>query len=668
MTVTPGNGLGPSGNDALMSLAQTDAEGAYRLESILPGDYYIVVGPLDAPIYFPGVAARSNGTILVVTAGTNLAASDFRLTKPLSVRVSGRVIRDGHRAGNQVILTRNRQTFNTTIAPDGSFTFPAVQPGIYQVRVTPGVNSLPPVTVVVADSDITGLELTIPLSAVDILVNVTVAEVGGGAVPRLQLQFMPAEPLPTNLSATMPTNFATNGRNILTFGGSTQSAISQQGFPQTEYRVRVNPLPAGYIVKSITVGSLDVMNRPFKISAAEPTNLVITLGADETAPWVTLRGHVTGIAASPVQATSISIQGNGLAGPLQSTVNPDGSFEIPKVLPGTYQVRLTPAADAFNRTIVVDRANPRDIEIPMQIPALKVSGRTTDETQLKRTGELLPDQSLRATLRPEPGENLSGSISNSAVGADGSFTFPAVQAGRYVAYISICHSDVCTSTGGTHITVDRDLDGVFVPLKGDPIPTASQTFQTSTPADVVEGTVTIEGGAPLPRFRVRFVVGAVTRTAAVASKSFTASLPRGDYRVAIDLPAGYEVRSLTDGTSDLGFWPMSVAPSPSGSPRIGAAPRIAITLGVAKPEPWVKVNGRVVGSSAFRGVTVQLTGAILADELTTTSGSDGSFEFPKVLPDTYTLRLLPGGGTFTQTIVVGPSGLSGLEIHSSAFR
>jgi hypothetical protein len=95
---------------------------------------------------------------------------------------------------------------------------------------------------------------------------------------------------------------------------------------------------------------------------------------------------------------------------------------------------------------------------------------------------------------------------------------------------------------------------------------------------------------------------------------------------------------------------------------------MAITLGVAKPEPWVKVNGHVIGSSAIRGVTVKLTGAILADELTATSGSDGSFEFPNVLPDTYTLRLLPGGGTFTQTIVVGPSGLSGLEINFSAFR
>ena len=205
-------------------------------------------------------------------------------------------------------------------------------------------------------------------------------------------------------------------------------------------------------------------------------------------------------------------------------------------------------------------------------------------------------------------------------------------------------------------------------MKGDPIRNDLQTFQTSIPADVVEGTVIIEGGAPLPRFRLQFVVGAVTRTAAVAGKTFTASLPRGDYRVAIDLPAGYEVRSLTDGTSDLAFWPMSVAPPASGSPRIGAAPRIAITLGVTKPEPWVKVNGRVVGASTTGGITVKLTGAILADQLTATSGSNGSFEFPKVLPDTYTLRLLPGGSTVTQTIVVGPSGLSGLEIDFSAFR
>ena len=409
ITATPANGLGPPENDALMSLDQTDADGHYRLESILPGSYYIMVGPLDAPIYFPGVAAQSNATILAVTAGANLAASDFRLTRPLAVRVSGRVIRDGHRAGNQVILTRNRLTFNATIAPDGSFTFPAVQPGIYQARVTPGVNALPPITVVVADSEITGLELPIPLSAVDIVVNITVTMEGGGTIPRFQLQFMPAGPLPANLSSTVPVNFATNGRSEAILGASTQRIFPQQAFPQTEYRVRVsptlNPLPAGYVVKSITVDSVDVMNRPFKISAAEPTNLAIALSVGETTPWVTLRGHVTGIAASPVAATSISLQGNGLtgAGSLQSSVNSDGSFEIPKVLPGAYQVRLTPAADSFTRTIVVDRANP-DIEIPMQIPALKVSGRTTGETQLKRTGSFRQINSSGQRFDPSLGK------------------------------------------------------------------------------------------------------------------------------------------------------------------------------------------------------------------------------------------------------------------------
>src|SRR6185436_6392681 len=150
-----------------------------RLENIAPGTYYLVAGPLDAPSYLPGVAAQSSATVLKITAGSVMEGVDFHLTATLAVKVSGRVIREGNKAGSQVLLNRNGANFNATIAEDGSFEFPAVRPGIYQARVTPGVQ-LPAFTVVVADSDIHNLEIPIPLSAVDIaiLVNATI-ESGG---------------------------------------------------------------------------------------------------------------------------------------------------------------------------------------------------------------------------------------------------------------------------------------------------------------------------------------------------------------------------------------------------------------------------------------------------------------------------------------------------------
>jgi hypothetical protein len=426
-----------------------------------------------------------------------------------------------------------------------------------------------------------------------------------------------------------------------------------------DYRVRVMPsgpngLPEGYIVKSMTAGSVDLLTQPIRITAAMPMEIAVTFGIAAKPPWVRVRGRITGVDAMHAAPTSVVFQGP-LSDGLSVPVLPDGTFEIPMVLPGTYQARLTPNVDPFPRTIVVQREDPASIEIPLRVPSFKVSGRTSEVAP--------PNKFLRATLFPEqPGSgNLPGS---SPVAADGSFVFPAVQPGTYRATIAICESDVCGSTGGSVITVDKDIDGLLV-TRDNPFPApANRVPQGPAPVatNVVEGTITLENGVLMPRFRLRFTGNSVTRTVGVDAKSFTITLPPGDHRVAVaDLPEGYEVRSIVDGTSDLRFWPLSVATT--------AVPqRVAITLRVKSPAPWVKVGGRVLGISGGTAVTVELTGKILADALKAPVGPDGSFAFPTVLPDTYTLRLLPLGNASGQTITVGAAGLAGVEIDAANHR
>jgi len=62
------------------------------------------------------------------------------------------------------------------------------------------------------------------------------------------------------------------------------------------------------------------------------------------------------------------------------------------------------------------------------------------------------------------------------------------------------------------------------------------------------------------------------------------------------------------------------------------------------------------------------TGKVLIDTLKVQVGTDGSFAFPAVLPDVYTLRLLPGGKPEGQMITVGFAGLEGLEISAPLQR
>src|SRR5712671_1330737 len=62
---------------AMMSIAQTDASGFYRLEKVPPGRYYVTAGFVNGPSYFPGVADRSLAQVVTVAAGASLQGIDF---------------------------------------------------------------------------------------------------------------------------------------------------------------------------------------------------------------------------------------------------------------------------------------------------------------------------------------------------------------------------------------------------------------------------------------------------------------------------------------------------------------------------------------------------------------------------------------------------------------
>jgi hypothetical protein len=74
------------GGTTLYGIAQTGPDGRYTLEGIPAGRYYIVAGPVQSPIYHPGVDSSANATI--VTVGSTLVpnmdftANSSRLTTP----------------------------------------------------------------------------------------------------------------------------------------------------------------------------------------------------------------------------------------------------------------------------------------------------------------------------------------------------------------------------------------------------------------------------------------------------------------------------------------------------------------------------------------------------------------------------------------------------------
>jgi len=81
---------GPAAGD-LLSLAETDETGHYRLENILPGQYFIQAGPLDSPNYYPGVRTIDRAMGITVIGGKVLELPEFRLPKPPGAMISGRL-------------------------------------------------------------------------------------------------------------------------------------------------------------------------------------------------------------------------------------------------------------------------------------------------------------------------------------------------------------------------------------------------------------------------------------------------------------------------------------------------------------------------------------------------------------------------------------------------
>src|SRR5215510_14352769 len=69
----------PVDGSTLMTLAETDSDGRYRLADIPVGRYFVVAGFLDSPTYYPRGTAPASATAVNVTVNAKIANIDFRI-------------------------------------------------------------------------------------------------------------------------------------------------------------------------------------------------------------------------------------------------------------------------------------------------------------------------------------------------------------------------------------------------------------------------------------------------------------------------------------------------------------------------------------------------------------------------------------------------------------
>jgi hypothetical protein len=239
---------------------------------------------------------------------------------------------------------------STAVRPDGSFEFLSVFPGSYIAQViSPTLNgvAVPPpgitaglpaalgvtgiasvgatgVPVTVTDSDIRNLNLSLPRQYP---ISGRVEILDGGPIPRLGLTFS-TQGGPGALGTTMNAIFSPQPDGTFRFT-----------LPEGERLVRVSQLPAGFALKSLTYGTIDLQQTPIKVDTAQTTaELRVTLEKTQPTPWVRVSGRATGLPAE-VRNVRVALVGT-FTTPQDVPLNPDGTFTFAQVFQGPSTVRL----------------------------------------------------------------------------------------------------------------------------------------------------------------------------------------------------------------------------------------------------------------------------------------------------------------------------------------
>jgi len=262
---------------------------------------------------------------------------------------------------------------------------------------------------VVADKDVTGLRIVIP-DVVTVTGKVTVE--GGGPNPRFQIAFARTDGNPSAMPVTV-----------------TSAATFNAQLHTGQYRITTGGLPRGYSVKSLIYGSAEVLNQPLTIASGDSQSLSVVLSVSSPPPWVKVGGRVIGGNATTPAATALTLTGVAVADALTATVNPDGSFEFPRVLPGNYTAfALPPTAVSSPVNLTVGTTDMTNFQF--RIPAPKeVNGIVAVKGNL-------PAPRVVFALAPVPGIPGSGANLPVSPQPDGSFNIMLPEGERQITLVT----------------------------------------------------------------------------------------------------------------------------------------------------------------------------------------------------------------------------------------
>jgi hypothetical protein len=364
-------------------LGETDATGRYRLENIPPGRYYIIAGRVDAPTFYPGTLQANSGTILTVAAGSMLSGIDFVLNNESAGRAvssqgtgatwrvslqtiiegGGKVPLFGDRGFPELRFTRSgTQLAQTAVSLDET----RVTLGPYSHRVS--VVNLPQgyalKSLMVGPTDLRVADLQLPAT--------NAAQV---PFPQSIVVTLTTAPATSRPGVRIAGRIRENPKRSIHMSGSSGTIYSDSSFEFLGVRpgqhtifTRVNPGSEGPLGATLVVGEQDILDVELQEVLVAPSDSTLAVAAGNRPvgtriPLSAIRGHIADAdTKEPFDAGRVVVNGNHST---SFPLNDGGRFEIPKLLPGNYDLEVFVfGVGSVKRTVVI---NGEDVSLDLSL-------------------------------------------------------------------------------------------------------------------------------------------------------------------------------------------------------------------------------------------------------------------------------------------------------------
>ncbi len=264
--------------------ALSDAEGAFHIPSLPPGDYYVSAfdptaeGAVDAagqrhaiPTFYPGVISAADARRVRLEAAGEVSGVELALRSVTPVRVSGRMVSENGQPlfGAVVVIspyTGNRpavaRPISVRVTTDGSFEFLNVPPDYYVIRaraqLEPGGGSVfATFQVILQNEDVSNIRMAL----------------GPGAQLSGRVGFDATRSMPrADLTRILVSAPAIDGTM---FGGEPQGRVEPDGTFHLdsvlagERLIRVDSLPEAWALKAVYYRGRDITDTPLALEKGE---------------------------------------------------------------------------------------------------------------------------------------------------------------------------------------------------------------------------------------------------------------------------------------------------------------------------------------------------------------------------------------------------------------